>query len=302
MALVDHLIEREPELETCRPTVEKEFLHMEILAAFRKTSLLSKVVFKGGTCLRLCRGGERVSEDLDFSAGEHFDRSLIDDLEAVLVDQIGATYGLHVTVRARTIPENARMAGRWMARIVTRPSPTGGSSNIGVQRIKIEVSDQDERSDAVALQASLPYSVVAGLAPNVLVNCVPVTSTIRDKLIALPMSVALRQNPRYRDIWDIFAFRPRGGAVGRTVRAARQAAQDRMAIDEFEAMVDGLIVRLPKILESAGFESTLRRFLPRRIADDTIGDATFREAVCNALQDLFGWVRDPRTMSPIHEF
>ena len=70
MAMVDRLVDGNRELLPCRPTVEKEFLQMEILSALRKGGLLTKLVFKGGTCLRLCRSGERLSEDLDFLGGE----------------------------------------------------------------------------------------------------------------------------------------------------------------------------------------------------------------------------------------
>lgn len=44
---------------------EKEYLQYIFLNAISKYS--EKIVFKGGTCLRICYGLERASEDLDFS-------------------------------------------------------------------------------------------------------------------------------------------------------------------------------------------------------------------------------------------
>jgi predicted nucleotidyltransferase component of viral defense system len=45
--------------------LEKEYLQYIFLKAISKYS--DSIVFKGGTCLRLCYGLERASEDLDFS-------------------------------------------------------------------------------------------------------------------------------------------------------------------------------------------------------------------------------------------
>ena len=44
----------------------KEAIHLHLLSALSDTGVLRHVVFQGGTALRLCYGGERYSEDLDF--------------------------------------------------------------------------------------------------------------------------------------------------------------------------------------------------------------------------------------------
>ena len=62
--------------------VEKELLHHDILRILSKTDLLKNLTFIGGTCLRLCYGGVRLSEDLDFTGGLDFSRS---DLSSVVV-------------------------------------------------------------------------------------------------------------------------------------------------------------------------------------------------------------------------
>ena len=47
--------------------VAKEILHYDILAGMQRAGFLDKVVFQGGTALRLCHGAPRLSEALDFS-------------------------------------------------------------------------------------------------------------------------------------------------------------------------------------------------------------------------------------------
>src|SRR5437764_3635893 len=48
----------------------KEAIHFHLLSALSDASVLRHVVFQGGTALRLCYGGERYSEDLDFVCGK----------------------------------------------------------------------------------------------------------------------------------------------------------------------------------------------------------------------------------------
>ncbi len=52
--------------------VEKEILHYDILHAMARSGLMAGLVFHGGTALRLCHGGQRLSENLDFCAGTGF--------------------------------------------------------------------------------------------------------------------------------------------------------------------------------------------------------------------------------------
>src|SRR3954467_14462542 len=57
----------------------KEAIHLHLLSALSEAGVLRRVVFQGGTALRLCYGGERYSEDLDFVCGKA--GSYVDDLE-----------------------------------------------------------------------------------------------------------------------------------------------------------------------------------------------------------------------------
>src|ERR1700731_1591996 len=48
----------------------KETIHLHLLSALSDAGVLRHVVFQGGTALRLCYGGERYTEDLDFVCGK----------------------------------------------------------------------------------------------------------------------------------------------------------------------------------------------------------------------------------------
>src|SRR6201987_897950 len=61
----------------------KEAIHLHLLSALSDAGVLRHVVFQGGTALRLCYGGERYSQDLDFvcgKAGSYFDKVQFDAL------------------------------------------------------------------------------------------------------------------------------------------------------------------------------------------------------------------------------
>ena len=297
MALVDEIMRRKPHLAACRPTVEKEFLHIEILRALAQAGYLQRLVFKGGTCLRLCRGGLRLSEDLDFSGGPDFDSEVLGDIETVLSDHLGQHYGLQATVRHPRGMSGDWPVHRWMVRIVTRPSPTGSTSNIGVQRIKIEVDRMPTAPSTTVVRAAFPHGDATMPSTGVLLRCVPVSQTMVDKLIALPTSIVERRNPRFRDIWDIYEFLPPQASARRSIiLGARAQAARWMSAERYEDTLALASTKLPGIVESDAFQATLLRFLPADVADQTIGDRDYRTAMAGAMVELFAHTRDPNAM------
>mgnify|MGYP007070116234 CR=1 FL=1 len=46
------------------PVIEKELIHYDVLFALEKLGLLERLVFHGGTCLRLCYGAQLMSHVL----------------------------------------------------------------------------------------------------------------------------------------------------------------------------------------------------------------------------------------------
>jgi predicted nucleotidyltransferase component of viral defense system len=72
--LVTEALKNQPTLSLLRVVVEKELLHHDILRILNNNNLLQNLTFIGGTCLRCCYGGARLSEDLDFTGGSDFSR------------------------------------------------------------------------------------------------------------------------------------------------------------------------------------------------------------------------------------
>ena len=82
-----------------RPVIEKELLHYDILFALDKEKLLDKLIFQGGTSLRLCYGAIRFSEDLDFVGGRNFTTGYLMEMKSCIEHYIGSRYGLDIVVK-----------------------------------------------------------------------------------------------------------------------------------------------------------------------------------------------------------
>jgi predicted nucleotidyltransferase component of viral defense system len=61
--------------------------------------LLEGLVFQGGTSLRLCYGGNRFSENLDFAGGVDFTSRKLVDMKECIQDYLAARYSLEVSVK-----------------------------------------------------------------------------------------------------------------------------------------------------------------------------------------------------------
>lgn len=300
LSVASEIVRADPGLTPCRPVIEKELLHFEILGAMHDAGLLRHLTFKGGTCLRLCHGGVRFSEDLDFSGGEAFDQMLLEGIEDVLRHRIGRDYGLEVTAKRPRLARNAHRAGeageaskvrerdvdRWTARIVTRAGERAG--RLGVQRIKIEVDRRAHTPEEIVYPALRPrYALLQDYFTPFPVRAASLHDICTDKLIAFPMSVLTRDNPRHRDIWDIEWIAGRAGeAAGLERRAARKAVARGQTRTYAEALAR-TIEESRGIITSSRFVETLQRFIPRPLATHTVGDAGYREHLIATVESLF---------------
>lgn len=76
-----------------RPVIEKELIHYDLLYALDREGLLNDLVFQGGTSLRLCYGGNRFSEDLDFAGGVDFTSRQLAEMKTCIQDYLSTRYG-----------------------------------------------------------------------------------------------------------------------------------------------------------------------------------------------------------------
>ena len=184
----------------------KEAIHLHLLSALSEAGVLQHVVFQGGTALRLCYGGERYSEALDFVCGKA--GSYLKDIEfESLVDKAMETtkrtlqrdFGIdaeRITLKRPAQPELVKGSGvnvaAWQIVVPVNQTPKTPKS-----RIKIEfanVSSYDFKPVAVGVTPGLVQ------IQDVILNTETANEILADKAVALTARSVLK----FRDVWDVW--------------------------------------------------------------------------------------------------
>ncbi len=190
--VVDQALKNRPDLTSLRTVVEKELIHHDILRIMSENGFLDGLVFMGGTCLRLCHGSVRCSEDLDFAGGAGFDRTGMQGLSNSLSDGLTRKYGVVVSVG-----DPVRDSGNtdtWRIRIQTRPD----RPDIPAQRINIDICAIPAREPTPQMLIN-PYGVDMGTS-GLIIRAESRQEIFVDKLVAFAVR---RGRVKQRDIWDI---------------------------------------------------------------------------------------------------
>ena len=176
-----------PALSTMRPVVEKELLHYEIFQALDAEGLLKDLVFQGGTSLRLCRGSDRFSEDLDFAGRTDFSGASMQRIKDCVEKRIGERFGLKVMVNNKPAKigedgiKHVRV-DKWWISIETAPE----NPAMPRQKIKLEIANIPAHTrELTPLRTN--YDFLVGM-PTVLVNAESLDKITADKVLAFPTS------------------------------------------------------------------------------------------------------------------
>lgn len=257
--LTDEAIRQNDNIATLRVVVEKELLHHDIIREMSRSGLLEQLTFMGGSCLRACYGSNRLSEDLDFTGGEDFDKSSLSKLAAVLIKQLHAKYGLQINVA-----EPKRETGNvdtWKLKVITRPK----QRSMPMQRINIDICSVPSYDKRLSVLRN-HYGVDMGTG-SMLLQIESREEIFADKIVAF----ALRPNRiKSRDLWDI-AWLTQQGIQLPTELVLRKITDHKQQQIEFlkklQARKEELI--LSSNLESA-FKQEISRFLPPDIIKSSI--------------------------------
>jgi predicted nucleotidyltransferase component of viral defense system len=264
-----------------RPVIEKELLHYDILFCLEEKGLLDNLVFQGGTSLRLCRGGSRFSEDLDFAGGKDFSSAMLSDIKSCLQDYIGKRYGLKVAVKEpAALKEDAEYAelniDKWQISVITTPD----RKDVPRQRIKIEIANVPAYTKE-ALPLKVNYDFLPDGYEDTLIFTETLDEVMADKLVSLP---ATQRYVRHRDIWDLSWLKQQGAVM--QPELVRQKIAD-YRLTDFPDKLDLMIHKLPAIINGADFKNEMKRFLPTDVYDRTLGKEKFEGFLINTITGLF---------------
>jgi len=281
-------------LAQMRAVIEKELLHYDILFALEKGGLLQELVFQGGTSLRLCYGGNRFSEDLDFAGGRSFNAGKLMEMKAVIERYIGDRYGLTVSVKEpKDLKQDRNYSelkiDKWQIAVITAPE----RRDVPMQRIKIEVANIPAYTkEPRALR--LNYDFLPDGYSDMLILTETLNEVLADKIISLP---ATQKYVRYRDIWDLVWLTQKGATLD--IKLVENKIKD-YKISDYGDRVDTLLLRLPDITSSRAFFAEMQRFIPMDVVSRTLADEKFTSYLLTTLRSLFENVKRELTGAKIN--
>jgi predicted nucleotidyltransferase component of viral defense system len=240
----------------------KEAIHLHLLSALSAAGVLRHAIFQGGTALRLCYGGERYSEDLDFVCGKagvylkdiEFD-TLVDNALEITKRTLQRDFDIdpaQITLKRPAQPELVKGSdvnvAIWQIVVPVNPTPKAPKS-----RIKIEFAN-------VPSYDSKPLTVSAapGLVQiqDVILNAETPNEILADKAIALTARTVLK----FRDVWDVWFLVNKLGATPDREMALKKFADYGTA--DIATKANARLDELAKDATATAFYAEMKRFLP----------------------------------------
>jgi predicted nucleotidyltransferase component of viral defense system len=263
----------------------KEAIHLHLLSALSDEGVLRHVVFQGGTALRLCYGGERYSEDLDFVCGKagsyvdkiEFDRLVRDALETtkrslhrdfdIDPDQITFKQPSDPMV----IKSDSVSVAAWQIVVPIVSTPHSPKSRIKIEFANVPSYDSGPNV-ARATQGLVQMQ-------DVILTTESANEILADKAVAL----TAREVLKYRDVWDVWYLVKKLNAQADRDIVARKFAD--YGTSDVEAKAEQRRDDLAKRSTAKSFLDEMRRFLPaKRVAE--MNDASLHQTILAASGEL----------------
>jgi predicted nucleotidyltransferase component of viral defense system len=262
-------------MNTMRPVIEKELLHYDILFCLDSEGLLNQLTFQGGTSLRLCYGGTRLSEDLDFAGGVDFTAKKLNAMKDCIETYISSRYALEVLVKEpnelKKDPAYAEITiDVWQIAVITHPE----KKDLPRQKIKLEVAN-------IPAYTSEPRSLLVNydFLPNSYSDMLITTETLNEILADKMISLSAQQRYiRYRDIWDIPWLIQQGAKIDSAL--VEKKLQD-YKLTHFDKLLEARIQSLPTIITGNQLSNEMRRFIPTDVFDRTLATDRFKQYLIN---------------------
>lgn len=266
--IVNHAM-KDPTVSGLRPVVEKEILHYDILYALERGGLLKHITFQGGTSLRLCHGGSRFSEDLDFVGGHDFAAGRLMEMRDCIMDHIGKRYGLDITVKE---PKEMKLdplyfgvnTDRWQIAVTTSPA----RRDMPKQKIKLEVANVPAYTSEL-MSPLRNYDLVPHGYADILIPTETLDEIMADKIVSL---VACQDRIRNRDIWDLGWLKQRNAIVLPDL-IEKKIADYR--IEDYRGKLEDRIENLGALVARPEFLAEMTRFISLKAQRGSIKKAGF---------------------------
>lgn len=273
--IIKEIIGNKPNYYGLDNVLEKEVIQLDILFVLAENGFLDTLTFMGGTALRLCYGAARLSEDLDFTGGCHFDPKKFEHLDAHLERFLANKYGLNV--KAKPPKPSHSDTATWKITLITR----AGRPDLPAQKMHIDICAYDSL-DTVKRPIGNHYgftSPITGLRLQV----ESLNEIMADKIIAF----AYRERRiKPRDVWDIAWLTEKGATLDREMLIKKLAMRKKPQDDFIEKITDHAKWLRERDDVKTDFENELTRFLPQQIREKTLSMPDFYPYVCQTMSEV----------------
>jgi predicted nucleotidyltransferase component of viral defense system len=263
----------------------KEAIHLHLLSALSEAGVLRHVVFQGGTALRLCYGGERYSEDLDFvcgKAGSYIDKiefqKLVESALETTKKTLNREFDINpdeILLKQPTFPmaiksESVKVTA-WQISV-----PMASLRHLPKSRINIEFANVPSYDSGPNVAKAVPGLVQM---EDVILTVESANEILADKAVAL----TARQALKYRDVWDVWYLTNKLNAQIERGMVANKFAD--YGASNVDAKARQRQEELTKASTAKAFLDEMTRFLPaKRISE--ISSAGLHKSILTASADL----------------
>jgi len=245
----------------------KEAIHLHLLSAMSDAGILRHAVFQGGTALRLCYGGDRYSEDLDFvcgKAGSYFTdvefKELIEAALETTKTTLNRDFGIaadRISLKKPPHPDLVKQepitVAAWQIIVPIEATPRAPRSLIKIEFANVPAYETKP----------MPVRATPGLVQvqDVILTVETPNEILADKAVAL----TAREVLKFRDVWDVWFLQSKLDA-----KVDREVVQKKFAdygTSDMEAKAEKRLAELSSEATPNAFLSEMKRFLPaKRVA------------------------------------
>ena len=245
----------------------KEAIHLHLLSAMSDAGILRHAVFQGGTALRLCYGGDRYSEDLDFvcgKAGSYFTdvefKELIEAALETTKKTLNRDFGIaadRISLKKPPHPDLVKQepitVAAWQIIVPIEATPRAPRSLIKIEFANVPAYETKP----------MPVRATPGLVQvqDVILTVETPNELLADKAVAL----TAREVLKFRDVWDVWFLQNKLDA-----KVDREVVQKKFAdygTSDMEAKAEKRVSELSSEATPNAFLSEMKRFLPaKRVA------------------------------------
>jgi predicted nucleotidyltransferase component of viral defense system len=245
----------------------KEAIHLHLLSAMSDAGILRHAVFQGGTALRLCYGGDRYSEDLDFvcgKAGSYFTdvefKELIEAALEMTKKTLNRDFGIaadRISLKKPPHPDLVKQepitVAAWQIIVPIEATPRAPRSLIKIEFANVPAYETKP----------MPVRATPGLVQvqDVILTVETPNEILADKAVAL----TAREVLKFRDVWDVWFLQNKLDA-----KVDREVVQKKFAdygTSDMEAKAEKRLAELSSEATPNAFLSEMKRFLPaKRVA------------------------------------